>query len=91
MKSFLLILTVLALFFSSHAQTSYEILVHSRANNEILKYDETGYFLESFINSAGLIHPEDVYFHPDGSILVTGHGNSEIKQYDGIIGAFIGN
>ena len=31
------------------------------------------------------------FFHPDGSVLVTGFGNTTIKRYDGETGAFLGD
>ena len=39
----------------------------------------------------GLNGTEDILFHPDGSVLVTGFGNTTIKRYDGETGAFLGD
>ncbi|MBK9538700.1 MAG: NHL repeat-containing protein [Flavobacteriales bacterium] len=74
------------------AQTSYEVLVNSRGTNAVFRFDTAGNYLGDFIpsGSGGLIGPEDVLFHPDGSVLVTGFGNTAIKRYDGVSGAYIG-
>lgn len=78
---------------SGIAQDSFEIYVNSRGTHSIKKYDEAGIFIEDFITSGsgGLSNPEDILFHPDGSVLITGFSNQFIKQYDGVSGDFIGN
>ncbi|MCB0765217.1 MAG: NHL repeat-containing protein [Flavobacteriales bacterium] len=76
-----------------HGQTEYQVLVNNRGANAIYQYDIDGNYLGEFIaaNSGGLSGPEDVLFHPDGSVLVTGFNNSVIKRYDGLTGDFIGD
>ncbi|MCB0571787.1 MAG: T9SS type A sorting domain-containing protein [Phaeodactylibacter sp.] len=75
------------------AQSEIEVFVNSRGTNAIKKYDEHGNYLGDFISpgSGGLIAPEDIVFHPDGTMLVTGAGNTAIKRYDGQTGAYMGN
>ncbi len=80
-------------FFKGYAQTQIEVFVNSRGTNAIKKYDENGNYLGNFIapNYGGLIAPEDILFHPDGTMLVTGAGNTTIKRYDGQTGQYLGN
>lgn len=80
-------------FFDGHAQTLVEVFVNSRGTNAIKKYDVNGNYLGNFIapNSGGLIAPEDIQFHPDGTMLVTGAGNNTIKRYNGQTGQYMGN
>lgn len=88
-------ITILALLLAGGglAQTQVEVFVNSRGTNAIKKYDGDGNYLGNFIapGAGGLASPEDIVFHPDGSILVTGAGNGAIKRYDGQTGAFLGN
>jgi hypothetical protein len=88
--------TILILFLYSIvgiAQDSFEVYVNSRGTHSIKKYNEAGNYLEDFISSGsgGLSNPEDILFHPDGSVLITGFSNQYIKQYDGITGSYLGN
>lgn len=78
---------------TANAQNAYEVLVNSRGTNAVHRYDASGNFLGEFITSGsgGLIGPEQVLFHPDGSVLVTGFGNSAIKRYHGFTGEYLGN
>lgn len=73
------------------AQTEFEVLVNSRGTNAVLRYGIDGTYLGPFIASGegGLIGPEDILFHPDGTVLVTGFGNTAIKRFDGASGAYI--
>lgn len=75
------------------AQTPLEILVSNRGGNAIARFDEGGNYLGDFISpgSGGLSDPQDIIFHPDGSVLVTGISNTAIKRYDGVTGAFLGD
>lgn len=77
----------------SWAQTTYEVLVNSRGTNAVHRYDANGNFLGEFITSGSgnLVGPEQVLFHPDGSLLVTGFGNGAIKRYHGVSGAYLGD
>ncbi|HMQ47304.1 MAG TPA: T9SS type A sorting domain-containing protein [Saprospiraceae bacterium] len=85
----------LALLFAmeSVAQSEIAVFVNSRGSNAIKKYDENGNFMGDFIqpNSGGLIAPEDIVFHPDGTMLVTGAGNTAIKRYNAQTGVYMGN
>lgn len=78
---------------SSFAQIQVEVFVNSRGTNAVKKYNENGDYLGNFISpgAGGLLAPEDVLFHPDGSVLVTGAGNAFIKRYDGQTGLYLGN
>lgn len=86
---------IIALLFTTWApaQSEIEIFVNSRGANAIKKYDENGNYLGDFISpgSGGLIAPEDIVFHPDGTMLVTGAGNTAIKRYNGQTGEYLGN
>lgn len=86
---------ILAFLFAvyGNAQTEIEVFVNSRGTNAIKKYDENGNYLGDFISpgSGELIAPEDIVFHPDGTMLVTGAGNAFIKRYDGQTGDYLGN
>ncbi len=75
-----------------HAQ-NYEVFVSGRTTSTVKKYDELGTYLGDFVTSGlgGLAQTEDILFHPDGSVLVSGFGSSAIKRYDGITGAFMGD
>ncbi len=75
------------------AQESFEVYVNSRGTHSIKKYDQDGNYLEDFISSGsgGLTNPEDILFHPDGSVLITGFSNQYIKRYDGVTGNYMGN
>lgn len=86
-----LFLLLIALDYTCVAQTAVEVLVNNRGNNAIQKYDATGQYLGDFISpsSGGLNGPEDIIFHPDGTVLVTGHNNTSIKKYDGKTGSYI--
>ncbi|MBK7338737.1 MAG: hypothetical protein IPJ00_22565 [Saprospirales bacterium] len=55
------------------------------------KYDLAGNFLGNFVEpgSGGLSGTEDMLFHPDGSVLVTGFANTAIKRYDGATGDYL--
>lgn len=69
------------------------ILVSSRNTNSVKRYDLDGKYLGDFVaaNSGGLSLPQEVVWHPDGFLLVTGRGNVAIKKYDGSTGAYLGN
>ena len=86
LSSFLLI------SFMSQAQ-DYEVYVSSRGENAVKKYSAYGDYLGYFVapGTGGLNGTEDILFHPDGSVLVTGFGNTTIKRYDGETGAFLGD
>lgn len=75
------------------AQNSYTVLVSSRGESAVKEYDLDGNYLGDFVSpgSGGLSGTEDILFHPDGSVLVTGFANTAIKRYDGITGDYLGN
>lgn len=93
MKKIFTFLIIMLFASTAFAQTSFEVLVNSRATNGIMKYDEQGNYLGYFImpSSGGLSSPEDIIFHPDGTVLVTGNNNTTIKRYNGKTGGYIGN
>lgn len=84
----------LCLFLSLHAaaQTA-DILVSSRNTHSVKRYNADGNYLGDFVapGDGGLVNPQDVLFHPDGTLLVTGIGNTDVKRYDGRMGTFLGN
>ena len=95
-KNFLSGLVIFFMVFYANlsiAQESFEVYVNSRGTHSIKKYDQGGNYLEDFISpgAGGLSNPEDILFHPDGSVLITGLSNQFIKRYNGITGDYIGN
>lgn len=70
------------------------MFVSSRNTHEVKLYDlATGEFINNFVSagSGGLSFPQEVLWHPDGYLLVTGRGNTAIKKYHGTTGAYLGN
>jgi hypothetical protein len=90
-----LAVTICGLLWQSavRAQIQYEVLVNSRDTHAVFRYDLNGNWLGEFVTSGsgGLQFPEDILFHPDGTVLVTGAGNAQIKRYDGSTGDYFGN
>lgn len=87
------LILALLLAVSGVAQTEIEVFVSSRGTNAVKKYDVNGNYLGNFISpgSGGLVATEDILFHPDGTILVTGAGNTAIKRYHGKSGQYLGD
>lgn len=70
-----------------------DIYISSRGTNSIKRYDgATGFFIDDFVkaNEAGLDRPQEIIWHPDGFMLVTGRGNSALMKFDRTTGAYIG-
>jgi hypothetical protein len=90
MKKWLYLFSLLYLANIAFAQN---ILVSSRNTNSVKQYDLDGNYLGDFVavNSGGLSLPQEVVWHPDGFLLVTGRGNSAVKKYHGTTGAYLGN
>lgn len=76
-----------------HAQVEADVLVSARGNDAVFRYDLEGTWLGEFIPSGygGLLSTQDMLTHPDGSLLVTGAGNTAVKRYDSTTGAYLGN
>ena len=93
--SFTIFLLAVLIIFNNPlpAQVSFEVYVSSRGTNAVKKYDMNGGYLGDFVTSGsgGLSNTEDILFHPDGSVLVTGFGNSSVKRYDGSTGDYLGD
>ncbi len=71
-----------------------DFFVANRDGHNILQYTMDGVFVRAFVKarSGGLNSPQEILFHPvDGSMLVTGFNNSNIKRYDGQTGDYLGN
>jgi len=86
--------TLIAIAFWVEIVFSQQVFVSSRNSHEVKLYDlATGNFIKNFIpsGSGGLSFPQEVLWHPDGFLLVTGRGNNAIKKYDGTTGAYLGN
>ncbi len=79
--------------FFNFAQGGYEVLVNSRASHSIKIWSSNGNYLGDFIpsGSGGLSLPEDILFHPNGNIIVSGFGNTSLKEYDYYSGAYLGD
>jgi WD40 repeat protein len=93
MKKLLLFSTLVLVCQFTFAQPTYEILASSRGTNSVKQYDINGNYVGDFVanGSGGLATTEDILFHPNGTVLVTGYNNTTIKQYDGISGNYIGD
>lgn len=93
MKKFLLSFISLYCCNTSIAQYEYEIFVSDRGNDGVRRYDLDGNLIDDFVSSGsgGLIQTEDMLFHPDGSLLVTGVGNNAIKRFSGTNGLYLGD
>lgn len=91
--TFLFIIIMLIFNGSLSSQSTFEIYVSSRGTHSVKKYDMNGDYLGDFVESGagGLSTTEDILFHPDGSVLVSGFGNNTIKQYDGVSGEYLGD
>ena len=72
---------------------NFEVFVSGRSTSSVKKYDELGNYWGDFVSSGsgGLSTTEDILFHPDGTILVSGYGNNAIKRYDGNNGIYLGD
>jgi len=75
------------------AQEVITVFVSSRANNSVKTYDPDGNYLGNFVSpgKGGLSGTEDILFHPDGRVLVTGFQNTTIKAYDGETMDYLGD
>jgi hypothetical protein len=78
-----LIITMIILF-PIYLLAQPAVYINDRGNNAVNKYDFDGNFIEVFIPSGlgGLSNPQDIIFHPDGTVLVSSFQSSEILQYD---------
>ena len=88
------ILAIAALVFYIKIALAQQVFVSSRNSHEVKLYDlATGSFINNFVtaSSGGLSFPQEVLWHPDGFLLVTGRGNTAIKKYNGANGAYLGN
>ncbi len=68
------------------------VYVSDRLDNAVNKYELNGDFIEVFIeaDAGGISNPQDMVFLPNGTVLLTGLGNENIKQYNGQTGAYLG-
>jgi len=88
-----LVCTLLVMLWAS-ASRAQPVFVSSRNTHSVKQYDlATGNYLGDFVlpNSGGLSYPQEVVWHPDGFLLVTGRGNTAVKKYDSATGAYLGN
>lgn len=81
------------LFITLVAAQDYEVYVSSRGENAVKKYDQYGTYLGYFVSpsTGGLNTTEDILFLQDGTVLVSGFGNTTIKQYNAETGEYIGD
>jgi hypothetical protein len=84
--------TIILLLFSATmgAQSFY---ISSRNNHSIKQYDIDGNYIKDIVPSGqgGLSFPQEVLYHNQGFLLITGRGNTSIKKYDINTGAYLGN
>ncbi len=95
-QAILLYCTLIAalLFFARTDCPAQQVFVSGRNSNSVRLYDDaTGALVKVFVSpgSGGLSLPQEVRWHPDGYLLVTGRGNTAIKKYNGTTGAYLGN
>ncbi len=78
---------------SLSAQDVITVFVSSRANNSVKTFTPDGSYLGNFVSpgNGGLSGTEDILFHPDGRVLVTGFQNNAIKAYDGETMDYLGD
>ncbi|MBL7785592.1 MAG: hypothetical protein JNM36_06785, partial [Chitinophagales bacterium] len=71
---------------------SGNIYVTSSLNNTVLKFDNAGNCLGTFVTagSGGLDNPRGLTFLPNGDLLVNSHNSGQILRYNGTTGAYIG-
>ncbi|MCA9241191.1 MAG: hypothetical protein KDA37_13370 [Planctomycetales bacterium] len=50
----------------------------------------TGNLIDNFASGGGIDEPNGIAFGPDGSLYVSSRATNDVKQFDGISGAFIG-
>ncbi|MEL6810687.1 MAG: T9SS type A sorting domain-containing protein [Bacteroidota bacterium] len=93
MKTLKVLLSLLLIlsFSSVISQTIY--YASNRVLNAVNAYDEDGNYLNEFIekDSGGLSNPQDIVLHPDNFLLVTGSNNEQIKKFDALSGAYLGD
>ncbi len=85
---------LLVIAFGFEIVFSQQVFVSSRNTHEVKLYDlATSDFIKNFVTagSGGLSFPQEVVWHPDGFLLVTGRGNTAVKKYDGGTGAYLGD
>ena len=87
------LLCLIALLLLAGAPQAQTFLVSSRNTHSVKRYDLGGNYLGDFVmpGSGGLSFPQEVVWHPDGFLLVTGRGNTAVLKYDGMTGDFIGH
>lgn len=92
-KKILLFLAAACITLPAFSQTTFQVFASSRGTNSVKYYDENGTYLGDFVSpgGGGLSTTEDILFHPDGTVLVTGYGNTAIKRYNGSTGASMGD
>lgn len=89
--------TLVAVLCVSSESSRADMLVASRATNEILRYDETtGEYLGVFASHSRLNQPELMVFGPDGKLYVTTNNfytdeniPYSVLRFDGQTGAFV--
>ena len=93
LKKTLILLAASLISLPALSQSAYDLYASSRGTNSVKRYAQNGSYLGDFVapNSGGLSTTEDILFHPDGTVLVSGYGNSTIKRYNGLTGAYIGD
>src|SRR5689334_17871135 len=76
--------------YPSRTQT---ILISDYDDATVVEYSLCGEFLRQFVSSGagGLVHPINMRFGPDGNLYVASLDTGEIKKYDGVTGAYLGN
>ena len=92
MKKITLLIFLCCICLPVFSQIEVEVYASDRGNNAVNKYDIDGNFIEVFIdsNSGGLSNPQDIVFHPDGTVLISGFLNNAILQYHGETGDYLG-
>lgn len=89
-----LALTLALTLIMAHSAIAQDVFISSRSNDKVIQFDgATGQYIRDFVpaGAGGIDAPQEVVFHPDGSMLVISRWNSTIKQWDTNNGSYMGN
>jgi len=72
--------------------TAGDLLVSSRFNSHVLRYDATtGRFVGVFASGYGMANPNGIAYGPDGNLYVGNGDEARVLKFDGQTGDFLGS
>ena len=72
--------------------TAGDLLVSSRFNSHVLRYDATtGRFVGVFASGFGMANPNGIAYGPDGNLYVGNGDEARVLKFDGQTGDFLGS